>query len=69
MASVLLRIATHSAWSAVGCTAARLRVTATSSPAANGLGVTSIGSEIPSIVSGGGSPSDAALVHPRPSST
>ena len=45
---MLLRIATHSAWSAVGGTAARFRVTATSSPAANGRGVTSIGTRVPS---------------------
>ena len=44
---MLLRIATHSAWSDVGGTAVRCRVTATSSPAANGRGITSIGSDSP----------------------
>jgi hypothetical protein len=45
---VLLRMATHSVWSEVGATAARLSVTATSSPAANGRLRTSIGSDTPS---------------------
>jgi hypothetical protein len=44
---VAFRIATHSAWSDVGGADARLRVTETSSPEANGRGVTSKGSETP----------------------
>ena len=47
-ALVLLRMATHSAWSGVGGTAVRFNVTATSSPAANGRGVTSMGGDSPS---------------------